>query len=485
MEAPMTTGTGKLPTASKPVETKITPAPPIVQPEPPESDLPGVPKEPVEPPAADPVVARAPLPTGEDPALETEAPRVFDKFALSLKKGQMPQAQAALDDLQNRFASTKWYANNRGWLDAAYLHLDWIKQPWGTTFGAPAKPLGEPIGDRWDFHYNNFTYAPYERREWQLVGSTNLTWQVGAWNLEHTGGAISGIVSTLPIVDLERIEAKLSSRPGTTCGWALFSSAKTPQPYVSCWTDDDGNIWVTDGKKTTTLKLRMPAGGPTRHMVAYFRKNRAWIEVDKLREEVRIPVSPSGQMLPGFVQSSGASRVTDVRVQAVLEKDYVKGLVDANERARKLREADPGKFDIKVTVTAEFPCAIFAGTIRGQPDGKGTYLPQEYSFTVRRGSIISILQFNGNATPTGPVLVNLSTSDGKQTGTGLTPHFWSAWGEMGNWKGDATVFPGWLQIPLQETSTEVKRPAGVKAKYVTPANRGILLRYVFDPDDLK
>ncbi|HYF50591.1 MAG TPA: hypothetical protein VEJ63_14360, partial [Planctomycetota bacterium] len=479
-------------------ETKITPAPepnitpvpppppqPVVKEEP-EIDLPGVPKEPVPPPAPIPSVARAPTSGVDDPALETQAPRVFTGFAIGLKKGQAAEAQASLDDLQNRFSGTKWYAQNRDLLDAAYLHLDMIKQPWGNTFGTPARPLSDPPGDRWDFHYNHFSYVPYERREWHLVGSTTLTWNPGVWAIDHGGGALSGVMFGLPVADLERIEATVLSKPGTTCGWALFSSPRATQPYVSCWTDDDGKIWVTDGKKTTTLKLRMPSGeAATRKIVAYFRKNRAWIEVDKLREEVRIPVSPTGLMQPGFVQSSGGTRVTRVRVQAALESGYLKELADANERARKLRENAKERFEIKVTVSSEFPCAVFAGSVRGQPDGKGTYLPQTYSFTVGRGSIISVLQFNGNATPTGPILINLSLANGKQTGTGLTPHFWSAWGELGNWKGDTNVYPGWLQLPLKEASTEVKRPADVNAKYVMPLNRGVLTRYIFDPDDFK
>jgi hypothetical protein len=200
---------------------------------------------------------------------------------------------------------------------------------------------------------------------------------------------------------------------------------------------------------------------------------------------VRIPVSPTGLMQPGFIQSSGGTRVTKVRIQAALEGGYMKELTEANERAKRLKEAAKDRFDLKVTVVSEFPCAVFAGGVRGQTDGKGTYIPQTFSFTVGKGSIISVLQFNGNATPTGPVLVNLSLPDGKQTGTGLTPHIWSAWGELGNWKGDPSVSPGWMQLPLQEAATEVKRPADVKAKYVFPLNRAVLMRYVFDPDDFK
>jgi eukaryotic-like serine/threonine-protein kinase len=468
-------------------DNKVEPVKPVIAENNPGPDLPGVSQKPVDPPTPDPFVTRAPAETPEnDPARETAAQKTFDQVALHLKKLQHAQARVILDEIQNEFAATKWYAQNRGLIEAAYFHLNCADQPWGTIFAAPVRLLTTPPADRWEWRYSNLTFAPYERREWQLQGTATLTWNVGAWVLDHNGGTLSGLRHTLPLADLERLEATIAPKSSATYGWALFATARAPAPYVECWFDAEGRIWISADKKITTLKLRAPpaSAGP-RKVIAYFRKNRAWIEIDKQREEVRIPVSPTGWMMPAFVQSNGGMRVSDVRLQGSLEAGFLKRIEAANERARVLRENGQERFEVKIMIATEFPATVLAGTVRGGPDTKGLYAAKEYKFTVNRGSIISVLQFPGSALPLGPVLVNLTLGDGRQTGTGLNPHFWSWFGDLGNWQGDPNVAPGWLPVNTQEAPMTAKYPPKVKAKYVMPQNRGVVLRYVFDPDDFK
>jgi hypothetical protein len=189
-------------------------------------------------------------------------------------------------------------------------------------------------------------------------------------------------------------------------------------------------------------------------------------------------------MLPALLVRNGSLHATDIRIEGALDAGYVKRIEDENERVKKLRQGGQEHFQLKVSVSTEGPSAAYAGIARGNPDSKGNYQAHEYSFTVYRGSIISVLQFAQGANMPGPVMVTLTLPDGRQTGTGLNPHFWTASGELGNWKGDGTVMPGWLPLPMEETKPK-QDAAQSKAKYVLPNNRGLLLHYVFDPDDFK
>ncbi|MBI3831666.1 MAG: protein kinase [Planctomycetes bacterium] len=465
----------------------VKPPPKIVEPTPPS-----------EPPPPDPVsttpkfVTKPPdVPPAEpDQDLEKAASLAFDKVYASLKKNQVGSAKTQLDEMQAKFANTTWYAQNRVEMESAYERVKLSGKPWDDLFAAPAIPLDGPTGDRWELVYDQLTFEPNERQEWQLLLGSKVNWRPGSITLSPSGRETFGIVSGIPVQQVERLEAQIEPTSGADYGWALYSDQRFLNPVATCWYESDGTIHLWANEVEKPLSLRDSSAAGPKHMVVQFKGRKAWVDVGGKKEELNLAASPTGRYFPAIVASKAPVKIGSVRMHTAFEPGDIKLMQDETARTARLKAEAPrgGLHKIKIIVASEYAAGVFVNDKRASPDTKGGFTPATYLFSVPLGSVISVRQFPPAGKDGGAVLLDICPQDGanKHAGTGLTPHIWVASGEMGNWMWDLKVHAGWqLPTPALVDDPLAKTPPGLKAKFVRACNKSNLLHYVFDPADMK
>ncbi|MCW8133760.1 MAG: hypothetical protein KIS92_25665, partial [Planctomycetota bacterium] len=480
------------------IKPDTPPEPPkelVTRPEPPKRNDPPPPPEPAPP---EPVSSR-PKPSTKEPDqppaepnqdLERSVAADFDKACVSFKHGKYDAAKALLDGIQEKYRGTQWYSQNRALVDAGYARLAHSGKPWDTQFGAPAHPLDGPQGSRWELIYDQLTFDPSERQEWQLVPGTKVNWRPGSLTLTPSGAESCGVILSLDTQQVERLEAELEPGAGADYGWALFADQRSNVPVATCWYESDGTIhfWANEVEKS--LSLREDPAKALRRVVVQFKGRKAWIDVNGKKEELNLNASPTGRYFPALMAAKAPVRFGTVRVHADFRADLPKLMQEEIERNARLKAEAPkrGLQKIKIVVASEHPAGVWVNDKRASPDTKGGFQPSTYLFSVPVGSVISVRQFPPQGKDGGPVLLDISPQDGsnKHAGTGITPNLWLASGELGNWMWEQKMHAGWqLADEKLVPDSAAKVPPGARAKYVMAANKSVLLHYVFDPADMK
>jgi len=498
--APLPAVVAPSPVPAPPPAVNITPdKPPPVAPEqltPAPRKDPKLPDPPSEPPPADPVSSKPPvaLRPAEPPAsernedLERTAAAQFDKLCATFKQNKNDAAKVIFDELQTKYTRTEWYAQNRALLETAGERLTMRGKPWDDCFAAPAVPLDGPQGARWELVYDQLTFDPSERQEWQLLPGSRINWKPGMLTLTPNGGETGVLVSGADLRQVERLETFIEPALGADYGWALYPDLRGSPAIASCWYEADGTIhfWANEVEKTLALRHTSEPG--PRRMAVQFKGRKAWLDVGGKKEELNLNASPSGVYYPALLAAKGTVKLHSVRMHAQFDAAYAKVLQDELARAQRLKAGaqKAGLHKIKITVASEYPAGVWVNDKRGNPDAKGGYQPATYNFSVPQGAVISVRQFPPQGKDGGPVLLDIAPQDGsnRHAGTGITPHLWLAASELGNWMWDPRSHLGW-HMATTEAAGALKPPAGVAAKYVRANNKSILLRYVFDPADMK
>ncbi|GMV79183.1 MAG: hypothetical protein AMXMBFR7_03670 [Planctomycetota bacterium] len=488
-------------TLETPIQVTITPDTPPVVPDPriPEPAPPKpVPQDPTDAPPVDPATALKwpAFPTPEpkpadppNPAKENEALLAFDKISRDFKNEKLDAARKNLEPF-GRYADTEWYRDHRSLVESAWRRVGREEKPWSAFFTAPFYALSEPPGDRWLWHYDQLTFEPNNLKEWLLLPGTNLNWKVGAWTLTAAGGTPPGLLLNLPLKQVEKLEAEINVHERAEYGWALFPDLRGAAPIASCWYLPNGSIHLWLNEVDRELKIKHAPEAGLARMAVQFAPERAWIHGAGGVQTVALPPSPTGRVYPALLVGGGAISVGPVRVFAQAEPGHFKKLLDEDHRVRRLRNQsrDLGMHKLTLTVACQHPAALFVNTTRARGDIPKNYKPQEFQFTMPAGAIVSVRQFPPAGQPGGPVLLDVALQDGSaHAGTALTPHIFTAHSEIGLWNSDPRPTGSWHPATAEALpkGLDAPVPPNTKAGYVSSFGYGLVLRYVFDPADLK